>query len=158
MRTFEIVVTAAQKMRASGVLALILCSCVAWAADPDSGEEELRAAVAACAAPLQVTYEISHRAAKPSSERATTEETERVRAILQEANLPDDPAQHRATYEATLSMLRAAPVLRFRFEPQEDSAAVTQARQCLEQLAKDVGFIARFGTPARKVSARKAKA
>lgn len=141
----------------SAALALMVCA-RSRAAEPESGQERLRQAVAACApAPLRATYEVASVAGKPSSVPATAEEQARIKEILQDANLPDDRAKRRAAYDATLSMLRAVTILRFRIEPREDAFAIAQTRQCLEQLAKDVGAVAQFAGPARRTPVRKAK-
>lgn len=86
---------------------------------------------------------------KPATEPATPEEEARVKSLLESANLPYDPKNHRASYEFTLSMIRTRNVLTFALQPAATPEAQAPVRNCLAKLAAEVGLEHQFVDAAR---------
>jgi len=118
-------------LRSSAVGLLLFCGVVLAASDDTTQQ-----ALDTCKSAYQtVSYEVLV-VEGATGEPATADEDERVKEVLTKSNLPFDKLKNRATYEATLAMVRTKKHLLVTINPSAASAAFDKTRLCIEDLIK----------------------
>lgn len=140
-------------MKRQQTLLLLICGVLAGSVSADEAREQAIAAfyrdaqLCKTSEHQQIVSDLVKVPGKPVSEPATEEELasmEEVKSILAKTGVPYDPANHRATYEATLAMLRVQNMAVFKVSSSNSADDLSAARECLGRLATESGVEFRF--------------